>query len=960
MNQDQKDFLTKLAGAAAQKEEFDETQDRKRAAIAKAAGGLSDKDKEDLRSAMDFFAVDASGKKTYAKSKDGQEYALDSEAANRKKQAVAQAALNKADEQFKKVVKLAEKLREAKDAEGKPLFSAQEIADEVFTPLVREGILPENLVTEQYSEVQHLLGASFSRYKETLDEAKQDQEKVKAKTEADYQGAGSKLDMVKATGAKAADLGERVLDSFTPNKIGTKEERSRARDLASASYSAVSAISGSVSAVKDLHSGAAKEEAANMLAGIETESEPSTFFSEWGERVANLFDEDPEKANIVARYLGEGIRKGSEMLDEASNLKSEIENVQGVKIASASLSALKEAIESGKETGLSILELKAIEEEMTKADAAPALRKGVSKIIGGIDNALQDAVGKVNAEAGAALAGIYAQSIKAGPIVEAAIETEPDCEKVIKLLADGFAPALETCAPDKDAAVFKKVGGKIGEAFNAAAKPAALAEAIKADPLTALDTLLAPARKAAEQSLGLLPDAAADDPAVAKTLGEKLAMPEVRAAMKKKAAAKLTENLEDDLERSQEEIAEYERQLVLMDEAGLDLAQQKSIENLIAQLKADKKTLELVVSLSSGLSALGSSPVEIASKATEKVTEKLVGEIAGPLQAAKLIVQLSVNVIKAAERWRLWYKFRQNLELARKAGSALSSTIQGFYDNKKEQIAFHTIEDATIAVQIAGSVLGSIPEPITIAVGKTLSAVASAASAANTVANKIYDEVALRTAWATTKDAMNNPKDRSLGLAALRLNTTLAMHAIAWAGLEKRDPIARVVLDSCGLNENTLSDDGSTEKKVRQYLETLLDEDRKLMDVEKINTNWAPKNFALTPKDWVVVQLRGEREATPKLRKDDTSKILEALKKIEAPPTLETYRARVPLGGLNAVEIEQRLKEVEEVAKLISTYQPRTEDGSSHEEMAGVLAQFLKLANDRKVAMVLLRDEALK
>lgn len=957
MEPDKTEFLTALAGASVQKEAFDEKQDRKRAAIAKTAGALSDKEKEDMRRAMDFHAVDAKGKKIHSKAKGGQEASLDTEGANRKGQAVDGKVLDKVQAQFEKVIKMAEKLREARDDDGKPLFTAQDIADEIFAPLVREGILPENLVTEDYSEVQKLLGASFSRYKETLEEARQDAEKARAKTEADYHGAGSKMDMLSATATKVSDVADRVMDGFTPKKIGSKEARGRARDIASASVSAATSLYSGYSATKDMASGKAVSDAKDLLDGGEKESEPSTFFTEWGDRVANLFDKDPEKANIVARYVGEGIRQSGELLDEAVNLNSEIENLKGVKIASASLSALKEAIESGKETGLSIVELKALEEEMGKADSVGDLRKGVTAIVGKLDSVIQEAVGTVNAEAGAAIAGLYAKSIKTGPIVEAAIETEPDCKKIIELLAEGFAGAFKGCAPDKKDKSFERVGAKVGAAFNSGVKPEALAQAIKQDAKTAFDLLLEPARQAVKKSLGLLPNEASDDPGAAKDMAKKLADPEVRKAMVKNAAKEMQKDLPDELERSEEEIAEYERQLVLMDEAGMDLVKQKSIEKLIAQLKSDKKTLELVLALSSGLSALGTSPVEIASKATEKVTEKIVGEIAGPLKAAKLIVQLSVNAVKAAERWRLWYKFRNNLELARKAGSALSSTIQGFYENKQEQLAFHTIEDAMIAVQIAGAVLGSIPEPVTLAVGKTMSAVASAASAANTVAGKIFDEVALRKAWATTKDAMNNPRDRSLGVAALRLNTTLAMHAIAWAGLEKRDPIARVVLDACGLNEHTLADEGSTEKKVREYLETLLDEDRKLKDVEQIKTNWQPKNLAFAPKDWVIVQLRAAKDATPKLRKDDTSKILDGLKLVEARGPLATLTAKASLGALAPADVDRAVLEVENVAKLMNAYSPKTEDGSPHEEMASVVAQFLKLANDHKLALARIRDE---
>jgi hypothetical protein len=947
MNQDQKDFLTKLATAAGQKADFQVKEDKKRQFVDQ--NEFSDEDKEELRSAMDFYAVDAKGKKTLAKDKRGQEYSLDTEAANRKGQQVPAEVLAKVQKQFEKVVKMVQKMREAKGDDGEPLFTAQDIADEIFTPLVREGILPENLVTDQYSEVQKLLGASFTAYKETLEEARQDEEKAKAKTEADFHGAGSKLDMLSGAGAKLADLGERVVDSFTPERIGTPEERKRARDLASSSISAISSAVSAYSASKDMASGKAVTDARDMLAGVEEPSDPSTFFNDFGESVCDLFAKDPNKANIVGRYVRDGIMASAKVADKTSDLVSNIQELKGVQIAEAALSTLEEAITSGKENAVSLVELKKIREEMVKANSAGTLRKGVAAVIAKIDTALSDAVASVHAPGGANIGGAYIHSVEAEPIVKLAVESEPDCEEIVDLLAEGFTDALKLAAPDKNTS-FERVGKQMAAAFKAGVKPDALANAISKDAESAFDLLVEPAKSAAQKALA---DADSGDPTATKDLKKKLGKSATREAMKEKVAEKSNEKLSAQMEQSEEEIAEYERQLVLMDEGGEELAGQRSIEKLIAQLKQDKKVLELTVSISSGLTGLAGGGMEIA-KGAKAVSEKLLGEVTGPLQAANMIVQLSVNIVKAAERWRLWYKFRANLELARKAGSALSTTIEGFYQNKQGQIAFHTIEDAMLAVQIAGSILGSVPEPITLAVGKTMSAVAQAASAANTVAGKIYDEVKLREAWSTTKAAMNNPKDRSLGVAALRLNTTLAMHAIAWAGLEKRDPIARVVLDACGLNEQTLSDGGTTEKKVRQYLETLLDEDRKLTDTQQIKTNWQPKDLALGPKDWVIVQVRAARDAKPALRKDDTGTILEAFKKIDARGSLDVIKLQVKN---DATEMDVCMAEVETVVTLLNAYQPRTEDGSPHDEMAAVVAQFLKLADDQRLALARIRDE---
>ncbi|MCA8977183.1 MAG: hypothetical protein KDC98_20850, partial [Planctomycetes bacterium] len=403
---------------------------------------------------------------------------------------------------------------------------------------------------------------------------------------------------------------------------------------------------------------------------------------------------------------------------------------------------------------------------------------------------------------------------------------------------------------------------------------------------------------------------------------------------------------EAELERSAEEIAEYERQLVLLDEGTATIAEQRSIEKLIAQLKSDRAIVELVIGLGSGLSALGSAGIEIAGAATEQVGEVLVGEIAGPLKAAKLILKMSAKLVKAAEHWRLWQKFRKSMQLAKKAQSSLSSTLQGFADNQGEHLTMDAIETALLTVQLAGAVIGSVPEPVTMAVGKTLSAVGTAGSAAATFANQVYNEKKLRDAWQITKDAMNNPRDRSLGLAALRLNPTLAMHALAWAAVDRADPIARAALHAAGLNEQTLAHDGSTEKKVREYLETLLNDDRKLLDFEQIDTRWQPKPIELTTRCWILTVSRAQRNATPKLGKHGTDAVLAAVKAVDV-QDMGVLGAAAALGTMDAAAVTRHRRELSDLARALGSYQPRTEDGSAHVEMASIVDQFIALVGTR-------------
>jgi hypothetical protein len=391
---------------------------------------------------------------------------------------------------------------------------------------------------------------------------------------------------------------------------------------------------------------------------------------------------------------------------------------------------------------------------------------------------------------------------------------------------------------------------------------------------------------------------------------------------------------------------------VLIDEGGITSAEALSIERLIADIEKDRATLELVANIGSAISSLGGGATSIANWKLDSLTDVVASEIVGPLKAAKLIMQLAVNVKKAADRAILLSKFKTDLQRSKTAVSSLSSTIEGFVNNKIEQIAFRTVEDALLAVQAASAILGSIPEPFTLAVGKTMSAFATAAQEGAKLTEMIYTKQKLEEAWAKTKAAMENPRDRSLGLAALRLNPTLGMHAVAWAGMEKSppDPIARMFLDSVGLNEQTLAVSG-TEKKVRQYLETLLNEDRRMVDSSKINTNWAPETYTLCTKDWFVITSRAQRDAVPKLRAGDEKGVLQALKMTDK-HQLKKLESDARKCEVSFADLNRCLKEVNELCQALDAYQPKNaEDGAEHVEMSSITDEFLKYAAEHKAKL---------
>ena len=402
----------------------------------------------------------------------------------------------------------------------------------------------------------------------------------------------------------------------------------------------------------------------------------------------------------------------------------------------------------------------------------------------------------------------------------------------------------------------------------------------------------------------------------------------------------------DELEKSDEELREYQDQLILLDEGGVNAKDIASIEKMIADLKKERQVLELVASLGTALIGAGSTGASAGFKIANVATSAAAPTIVtGTLSAAKLILKLAVNTKKAADRWILWYKFRDSLSKAKKASSALTSTIRGFYNNKKEQITFHTIEDALIAVQIAGSIVGAVPEPITAAVGQSLVLAAEGASIANDIAGKVFNEAMLTRAWTTTVSAIKNPGNRTVGLQALQRNPTLGMHAIAWAGVQRQppDPIARMLMSRLGITEKTIAA-GANEDKVRDYLAELLNEDRTVLTTGVVTLDWLPQNYTLSAVDFFKIANRASKDATPKLKKAGEDAVRSALEPL-AKHNLIKLKNDARAGELDPTELKTLIGEATRAKDVLSNYKPLTEDNSVQEDMADVQAQFMTMAS---------------
>jgi hypothetical protein len=561
-----------------------------------------------------------------------------------------------------------------------------------------------------------------------------------------------------------------------------------------------------------------------------------------------------------------------------------------------------------------------------------ALSDEVKAAIGTATPTAKDA-GDAAAEA---LSGLYLRSVDIGAATQAALKSPADGAAVVAALAGAFQVAMARAAPDPSDKTFVDAGKAMARLLQAGADAGALGTDLAQGAAPALAPVVAAARKAI-----------ADGLKGAGGLVSSLQDPQTQRAIASKVFADGGEVAIEEMEKSDEDLKAYERQLVLIDEGGIAAAEMATIDKLIAQIERDRAIAEMIVTAADALTGLGITTTSIVGWTTEKVTDTLVGEIAGPLKAAKLIIQFGVAMKQANDRRILFNKIKRNLKRSKRAVSPLQSTIQGLFDNKVEQIAFDAVEQALVLVQIAAAILGSVPEPITLAVSKSMSAAATAAEAARKVSELIYNEVQLTRAWNTTKEAIRNPNDRATGLKALRLNPTLGMHAIAWAGMERQppEPTARMLLNDLGLNEQTLMVSG-TEDKVRQYLETLLNEDRSLLDADMLEPKWVPATVTLSIEDWAVCVTRASRDADPPLVATSETRVLDAMKKVVKHDLKGTLKQRAAAGAIEEeTEMTRLLDEVVALRDALRDYTPMSSGGAEHEEMGNLAAKFLQLTS---------------
>ena len=574
MDPNQEKWLIKLAAAAKVRLQFGPKKEAKAQALA-AVFAEVDTIKGDIKVGMSF-SVTQGGETVHSMTEDSEQIdEIESEEASETSGLSAQ-ELKRAGEAQRKLVAMEKKLEEKLRAAGYDDKEIQEtITEELYFPLVREKLMPENLVPNKYSSTKQMLDATNKLYEEAIKDLDPKEEEADSFAKA-KKGLGF-----------AAEMGKGITDILA-TQSGLANHAKLAGDIINLTdvvlntgLTAVEAIS------KDQLRGSLDDIVGNV--GTILSQSIGFFDSAHGTNLASAVGSvytAATKTAMVVKYLSDSPPQIEAALDSFANgfveafnagagkakdqqqgdvLKAAGEAVAGAIKAAKNLKTLKEAVENRDFAGLvqGMTDMakdsiavgftaksalagagKSDEEKKKLDDERDALLAKINAALeaGGMVLATGAAVysaamqGEISGAAEAVVANIgkslhsmlaafapkdvaatvekaYAASTSAGLVANFLIKGDP--AKAITALGNGFAATLDLCNPDPDSKVFATVGKTMAAVFSGAVKAKEIKDALDAGDTATVIELLATAGKDAAGSVldvkGVFDDAGKSD-----------------------------------------------------------------------------------------------------------------------------------------------------------------------------------------------------------------------------------------------------------------------------------------------------------------------------------------------------------------------------------------------------------------------------------------------------------------
>jgi hypothetical protein len=820
------------------------------------------------------------------------------------------------------------------DASGDPLFTEADIADEIWTPLVRAGVLPENLVQKRYSEVAKLFAGAQEAYGKRLEAFSEQAEK---KNElADNLGLGSEAvssigkiaegamsGLLALQGAsedtkKSVKGGIEIIAAIGANGLSVAQAVVKGVDAPSLLQAAIAgvkmAIGGSelVEATQKIltkgidagvHAGsfvqsllkgetdAAIGSLADAIAGsLDTASEyyDNPGYAQIGGRIKGII-----KTSASAKKLhGLVAAGGPELIDGVSDLVKEAGDLM--------VHEIKSSVENAKR-----LETEQKQKEITdELDGKLKLAQrsiekitgdcfSVSKVPQDIDEIVNSAQMAEALEANKKLTAKWRELLCAAargrdpqPIGEAfnellvAANTKlVELEKLRQEVAKSVAKAKE--ASDKLAPAPEEGGGE--------EEPQAGEEANSSDKVKEIMAQLAAANSC------LQPEDALIAGAEAKARLEKI----------EADSRAFGQTLSHDFTAAMNETDNSVQQARL---AVTKLAP------MLEQIKRDKAYLKLADTLAT-----------VGVNVGKAMFEKL-----GPLGSFK---ECATSIYTAVGHMRELGKWEESMADGRNAGA--SGLVAAEFNRAGLEKHYRNADWLNAAIKAVETLGGALQVTgIAAPVATVLEGTAKIGGETAKLVTKFFDAGALKAAWTKYQKALEDPEDRKNVREALRSNATLSKYALAWAAVVARDPLARDAMNRIGLSDAVLGEKDTDAQAVVEYLEAVYDRDPVVLQASGTREDWWPGKPVLSSRSWIKF-LKAAEMTEPGLEGETGILITQLLVRME-----KLVPAEFPQPIVEEA-VKKARAALDELIEVLADYHPVDGDREPHDGMRKV-AEILK------------------
>jgi hypothetical protein len=1018
-----KEWIEQIVGSVDAKKADDEARQQK-TLLLEQMRALIEPNKEQIKTGMTFQMIEKGKTKLTDKvltsqgvgwedqieTEDVKNYKWKANAALGEKQdanaGIQQAAL--ANKAMTLVTELQNRLKAAmkKDASGKdvPLFNEQDLADEFWEPLYREGLVPENVIPKQYSNVQKMQEDTRNLY---ADWVKEQQAAKNAGNTIDSKGIITGLSGIGQGIAGAfGDAGEIAKAAISCAELTINTGISLYEGMKKSDYESIAdAVMANVASFITAALTPYNAELASAVGGCLSGGAAIGSFA------AVLIAKHPVDADDLAAALsklGQGIGDGinnasgfgkskavqqslvglgtafSTFVGNAGDFKSTAEAMMsgdkqavikamtktlgnvGASATKGVASALYNNRSSDDQTALqndardpsSVSDdFQGILDEVglaptVSAETSVMVNEAVMKAIDALGTSLATALKGVAPDLADSAASVFKQVISADRVSSALKDGKPQVG--VTLFGAALEQAVTRIIPGKVDGEVKKVPEAVKTKFLAAAKPDAIKKFVADGNREGLVKYLTDAGDAGTAALR---DKNPGTEEFTKRGSNPAKAKETATAILKQQEQEALEEMQKKQNAFKEELDaltksdDAQRKKLSLGEGGQEAIKDKAIANLIMKIQIKRAVLEAAAKMAGGGMAI----------ASQFVTGLGIGVAA---------MKFAQEVTEAATQAMELNKWLGTASLAVKGGSMYEPAIQNFISNRQAQIAHATIKAALAFAQmvvrsaetgLAASGYGAAG----VAVTKAIDASLTAAAAAENLIYQVIEKGKVEVAWRMTRASLLNPDNRKLAKAAMKNNHTWAKYAIAYGATVKSDPIAVSAMNAIGLSQASLQHKDTDVQKVRAYLETLYNQDKQVLKDSPLVADWLPKKVELTGKCLAAAQRRGEKKGEPKLAKapPEFSKALADLTRCdERFGTYQDYRNKLANKKAKPEELGTILTFLDEYRDLLTKtsddlkYLPRDEKNDVHRGMTLFLKDLADRAAVRKEMISVLID----